>query len=120
MGDIAQGLPDSEVSFRFFLPDNVRQRGDMILGRTMGAEFVPRPSNEEPITFIGETKKGTKIELVMSSTNQFWRSAQTGEMADTWATMWNALADTENRDCSIVATGKLVRADSVAIREVDF
>lgn len=120
--ELSGSLPSGEVNVRFYMPNNVRARGDMILGIiTSGTTFVvPRPSNEEPIIFIGKTKRGVEVEFVMSSTNQFWRSAHLeGIRQDSWNLFWNVLADEKNHDMSIVVTGRLYKSEPIQMKEVD-
>lgn len=115
-------LPSGEVNIRFYMPNNVRARGDMILGSIVsGTSYVvPRPSNEEPIVFIGKTKKGVEVEFVMSSVNQFWRSAHLeGIRQDSWNLFWNVLADEKNRDMAITVRGRLYKSEPIQMKEVE-
>jgi hypothetical protein len=101
-----------------FLPRNLVSRGDLLLYRTEEKEL--RPSRKSPILFKGVTEKGTPIELVSSSTRQFWEDSQqeNPERADLWNRLFKVLS--ENPNGCVVAEGDFFEAPPVTSEKVDF
>lgn len=102
-----------------FLPRNLVKRGDLILYRVDEGD-TPTPSRKSPLMFSGFTDKGTKIELITTSSRQFWEDSQQGDpdRVCLWKRLFLVLS--ENPVGGVLANGEFVEIAPIVSQQISF